>query len=74
MLITVDDNGPGLSEDQFEEVFKPFVRGDPSRNPETGGVGLGLTIVRDILHAHGGEVWLEKSSKGGLKVSIKLPA
>ncbi len=71
--ITVDDNGPGIPEDQYEEVFKPFVRGEPSRNPETGGVGLGLPIVQDIVTGHGGRVWLEKSAKGGLRVVIEIP-
>ncbi len=71
--IVIEDNGPGIPEDQYEEVFKPFVRGEPSRNPETGGVGLGLPIVQDIVTGHGGKVWLGKSSHGGLKVSIEMP-
>lgn len=71
--IIVDDNGPGLSPDLFEDVFKPFYRVDESRNLTTGGVGLGLPIVRDIIHAHGGEVYLEKSPKGGLRAIIILP-
>lgn len=63
IIIIVDDNGPGLSPDLFEEVFKPFYRADQSRNSTTGGVGLGLPIVRDIVHTHGGEVHLEKAQK-----------
>jgi two-component system osmolarity sensor histidine kinase EnvZ len=71
--ITVDDNGPGVPGDQFEDMFKPFVRGEPSRNPETGGVGLGLPIAQDIVTGHGGRIWLEKSAHGGLRVAIELP-
>lgn len=73
IVVTVDDNGPGLAESMFEEVFKPFVRGEPSRNPTTGGVGLGLPITRDIVHAHGGRIWLEKSPRGGLRAVIHVP-
>lgn len=73
IIIMVDDNGIGLSPDLYEEVFKPFYRADESRNSLTGGVGLGLPIVRDIIHAHGGEVHLEHSPKGGLRAVITLP-
>ncbi len=73
ILIVVDDDGPGIPEDQFEDVFKPFVRGEKSRNQATGGVGLGLTIVQDIVHSHGGQIWLEKSPRGGLRVNIRVP-
>lgn len=72
--ITVDDDGPGIPGDKFEEMFKPFVRGEPSRNPSTGGVGLGLPIAQDIVHSHGGRIWLDKSLRGGLRVCIELPA
>ncbi len=74
IVIMVDDNGTGLSPDLFEDVFKPFYRADESRNATTGGVGLGLPIVRDIVHAHGGKVHLESSPKGGLRAIITLPA
>lgn len=73
IFIMVDDNGAGLSPDLFDDVFKPFFRADESRNAATGGVGLGLPIVKDIVHAHGGEVHLEKSPKGGLRAVITLP-
>lgn len=73
IIIIVDDNGIGLSPDLFEDVFKPFYRVDTSRNTTTGGVGLGLPIVRDIIHAHGGDVHLERSPKGGLRAVITLP-
>jgi two-component system osmolarity sensor histidine kinase EnvZ len=73
IVIIIDDNGIGLTPDLFEEVFKPFYRADQSRNTSTGGVGLGLPIVRDIIHAHGGEVHLEKSPRGGLRAVVTLP-
>ena len=74
IIITVEDDGPGIPEKMFDEVFKPFVRGEPSRNPSTGGVGLGLPIAQDIIHGHGGRIWLEKSGRGGLRVVVDLPA
>ncbi len=71
--ITIDDDGPGIPEDQRESVFRPFYRLDPSRNPDTGGVGLGLTIARDIIRGHGGEVILGDSPFGGLRARLRLP-
>jgi len=71
--IYVEDDGPGIPEALYEEVFKPFTRVDNSRNAETGGVGLGLPIAMDIVHSHGGKIWLEKSAHGGLKVVVRLP-
>lgn len=73
IVITVDDNGPGIPEDQMEDVFRPFVRVDKSRNAATGGIGLGLSIAQDIVHSHGGEISLAKSPHGGLRVVISLP-
>ena len=72
--IVIEDNGPGIDEDKFEEVFRPFYRVDSSRNANTGGVGLGLPISMDIVHTHGGKMWLEQSAHGGLAVHIRLPA
>jgi two-component system osmolarity sensor histidine kinase EnvZ len=71
--ITVDDDGPGIPETLLETVFKPFVRLDPSRNPATGGTGLGLTIARDIMRGHGGDVTLERSAMGGARARAVLP-
>lgn len=71
--ICVDDDGPGIPPEQYEDVFKPFYRGESSRNARTGGVGLGLPIVQDIVLAHGGTVWLDKSPQGGLRVVMDLP-
>lgn len=71
--ILVDDNGPGIPESQREAVFKPFFRLDSSRNLETGGAGLGLTIARDVARRHGGDVTLADSPYGGLRVALRLP-
>jgi two-component system osmolarity sensor histidine kinase EnvZ len=71
--ILVDDNGPGIPAQMREDVFRPFTRLEDSRNPETGGVGLGLTIARDIAVAHGGTILLEDSPRGGLRVVFRLP-
>lgn len=71
--IVIDDDGPGIPEDQREEVFKPFIRLDTSRNPVTGGVGLGMTIARDVIRGHGGEILLEDAPGGGLRVRVSLP-
>jgi len=71
--VLVDDEGPGIAQDQRDEVFKPFNRLEQSRNSKTGGVGLGLTIARDIALAHGGAISLDASPKGGLRVIIRLP-
>jgi two-component system osmolarity sensor histidine kinase EnvZ len=73
ITIAVDDDGPGIPADQREDVFRPFVRLDQSRNPNTGGVGLGLTIARDIARGHGGDVTLSESPLGGLRAAVTLP-
>jgi two-component system, OmpR family, osmolarity sensor histidine kinase EnvZ len=71
--VTIDDDGPGIPAARREEVFKPFTRLDPSRNPQSGGVGLGLTIARDVVRGHGGDILLEDSPQGGLRVRLRLP-
>jgi len=71
--ITVDDDGPGIPPERREDVFKPFFRMEESRNLATGGVGLGLTIARDIARSHGGDVTLGTSPLGGLRATIRLP-
>lgn len=74
LVISIEDNGPGIPENKLEEVFKPFFRLDLSRNIATGGVGLGLTIARDIAQSHGGDIILSASAAhGGLKASLVLP-
>jgi len=71
--ILVDDDGPGIPLADRGRVFRAFVRLDPSRNPSTGGVGLGLTIARDVARGHGGDVRLEDSPQGGLRARLHLP-
>jgi two-component system osmolarity sensor histidine kinase EnvZ len=71
--VTVDDDGPGIPAGRRDEVFRPFYRLEESRNIETGGVGLGLTIARDVVHAHGGAILLEESPLGGLRARLRLP-
>ncbi len=71
--IEVSDDGPGIPPEMHEEVFKPFRRLDDSRNSETGGVGLGLSIARDIARNHGGDITLDKAKQGGLSATLYLP-
>ena len=71
--ITVDDDGPGIPEDKREEVFKAFYRLEESRNKETGGIGLGLAITKDVITSHGGTIELTDSPLGGLRVLISIP-
>ncbi len=71
--ILVDDDGPGIPPANRARVFRPFIRLDASRNPLTGGVGLGLTIARDVARSHGGDVRLETSPQGGLRARVHLP-
>ncbi len=73
LLITIEDDGPGIAAAERERVFEPFVRLDESRNTETGGIGLGLAIARTLIHAHGGEIALGEAEGGGLKVTVRLP-
>ena len=72
-VVEFHDNGPGIPKENYEDVFKPFFTLDPSRNKLKGESGLGLTISRDIVRSHGGEIKLDKSSLGGLKLSVLLP-
>jgi two-component system osmolarity sensor histidine kinase EnvZ len=72
-LVTIEDDGPGIPEEQYKNVFKPFVRLDKSRSLNQSGVGLGLAIVEDIINSHGGNIQLNKSKYNGLLVKISLP-
>jgi signal transduction histidine kinase len=71
--VTVEDDGPGIPPERIETMFEPFVRGEASRNVETGGAGLGLSIARSIIRAHGGEVTLHNREGGGLVATVVLP-
>jgi signal transduction histidine kinase len=71
--IVIEDDGPGIPEADFEKVFKPFFRLEGSRNRNTGGIGLGLTVARTIVRAHGGDIRLENRQTGGLRVSVLIP-
>lgn len=73
LIVTVEDDGPGIPHDKRDEVFKAFYRIEKSRNKETGGVGLGLSITRDIINSHGGMIELKDSPLGGLMVQITIP-
>ena len=72
-VVTIEDDGPGIPEDQYKNVFKPFFRLDKSRSLNQSGVGLGLAIVEDIINSHGGNIQLGKSKYKGLQVKISLP-
>jgi signal transduction histidine kinase len=73
VVIEIEDDGPGISPAEMDRVFEPFHRGEPSRNRETGGMGLGLPIARNILRAHGGDVTLANRPAGGLRARVILP-
>jgi len=73
LVVRIDDDGPGIPEDRQEAVFKPFVRLEESRSRETGGTGLGLTVARSVVRAHGGDITLRNRPEGGLRVEARLP-
>tara|TARA_B100000767_G_scaffold270442_1_gene294102 strand:+ start:346 stop:1665 length:1320 start_codon:yes stop_codon:yes gene_type:complete len=73
ILINIDDDGPGIPEEEYQNVFKPFYKIDKSRGDSKSSVGLGLSITSDIIKSHGGNILLEKSPLNGLRVKIFLP-
>nr|WP_321456191.1 ATP-binding protein [uncultured Cohaesibacter sp.] len=73
-LILIDDDGPGIPDEELETVFRPFYRLDTARNQNTPNTGLGLAIARDIARAHGGDLRLSRSPLGGLRASLRLPS
>lgn len=73
LLLHVDDDGPGIPDEQREDAFRPFVRLDEARNLDDEGTGLGLAIARDIARSHGGDIVLSTSPMGGLRASVRLP-
>jgi two-component system sensor histidine kinase BaeS len=74
VVVSVSDTGPGVPPDQLPRLFERFWRGDPSRSRRTGGSGLGLAIARRIVEAHGGRIWAEALTEGGLQITFYLPA
>ncbi|MEO1250976.1 MAG: ATP-binding protein [Pseudomonadota bacterium] len=73
VTIAVDDDGPGIPPEKYKDVFKPFTRLDEARSLSESGVGMGLTIVRDVARSHGGDATLNQSTHGGLRAEIRLP-
>jgi signal transduction histidine kinase len=73
LVVRVLDEGPGIPPEMLEQVFEPFFRLETSRNADTGGVGLGLSIARDIAQAHGGSLTLRNRSPHGLEATLRLP-
>jgi signal transduction histidine kinase len=72
-IIEIDDGGPGMPESEFERVFEPFHRLESSRSRQTGGIGLGLAVVRAVARSHGGDVVLNNRPQGGLTARVTLP-
>jgi two-component system osmolarity sensor histidine kinase EnvZ len=73
VTVSVDDNGPGIPEELYEEAFRPFSRLDATRSRNQKGVGLGLAIARDVARSHGGDIILGQSPLGGLRATLRLP-
>jgi two-component system osmolarity sensor histidine kinase EnvZ len=73
IMITADDDGPGIPKEEYDNVFKPFYKIDKSRGDSKSSVGLGLSITSDIIRSHGGNILLEKSPTNGLRVRIFFP-
>jgi two-component system osmolarity sensor histidine kinase EnvZ len=73
VTVLVDDDGPGIAPEHYEDAFRPFSRLDETRTRNTKGVGLGLAIARDVARSHGGDVTLAQSPLGGLRARLRLP-
>lgn len=73
LIVTVDDDGPGVPEAERDNIFRPFYRLDEARNQDEGGSGLGLAISRDIARGHGGDITLADSPLGGLRAEVRIP-
>jgi two-component system, OmpR family, osmolarity sensor histidine kinase EnvZ len=73
IILHVDDDGPGIAPQDYEDALKPFSRLDPARNQNRKGVGLGLALANDAARSHGGSLTLDKSPMGGLRASVRLP-
>ncbi len=73
LSVVIEDEGPGITEDELEKVFTAFYRVEPSRSRESGGTGLGLAVVRSVVRGHGGDVVLANRVEGGLRATVTLP-
>jgi signal transduction histidine kinase len=73
LIVSIDDDGPGIPAAELDRVFDPFYRLESSRSRETGGTGLGLTVARSTIRAHGGDIRLANRKGGGLSVTVTLP-
>jgi signal transduction histidine kinase len=73
LVVTIEDDGPGVPTGELDRVFEPFYRLETSRSRETGGAGLGLALVRAAVAAHGGDVMLGNRPEGGLRATVTLP-
>ena len=73
LIIIVEDDGPGVPQEEYKNIFKPFYRLDKSRGLNKSGVGLGLSIVEDIVSSHGGSIQLSESTYKGLQIKVFLP-
>ncbi|WP_304172023.1 cell wall metabolism sensor histidine kinase WalK [Phenylobacterium aquaticum] len=72
-MVEIEDDGPGIPPEDAERVFEPFYRREPSRSRQTGGIGLGLAVVRSVVRSHGGDVTLENRPGGGMTARVQLP-
>jgi two-component system, OmpR family, sensor histidine kinase RstB len=73
VILTVEDNGPGVPEEQWEHIFERFARVDSDRNRTTGGIGLGLAVAKGIVTRHGGQITVNDASLGGARFTVTLP-
>ena len=73
MSLIIDDDGPGISEKEYDNVFKPFYKIDKSRGDSKSSVGLGMSIASDVVKSHGGNITLNKSPQNGLRVKVIFP-
>ena len=73
IILSIDDDGPGIAESEYHNITKPFYKIDKSRSESKSSVGLGLSISSDIIKSHGGDIKFDKSKLGGLRVMIYLP-
>jgi signal transduction histidine kinase len=72
-LVVIEDEGPGIPSEMIDVLMEPFVRAEASRGRETGGAGLGLAIVRNLVEAHGGYVHIANRPTQGLSVTVSIP-